>query len=213
MIQFSPDFNMDEVLENSYRDFHAKGLDYICLRRTPVETLKLYFLDGDVSKLPEVVNPHDHRYPFRTWIVAGKSQNIWYDEGAGKTFNRFRWRTPLLGGNGFEWDSEISLRERGRLTYAAGEQYFMQHDEIHTIRMLENETVLFLIQFEDTVPEDVPTKTFCASDKAPSISGLYSRFTADQIVTRLRRLEDRTGFNFRAPITSANSILRSQRRT
>lgn len=186
-------FEMADVIANSYRDFHAKGLDYICLRRSPASTLKLYFLDGDVSKLPEVVNPHDHRYSFRTWVVAGKSRNIWYDEDAGQTFNRFRWRTPLLGGDGFEWDKEVSLREIWRLTYAAGENYFMRHDEIHTIRMLENETVLFLEQYEDAVPVDVPTKTFCISEAPPTISGLYNRFTPDQIMSRLRRLEERTG--------------------
>lgn len=201
MIPLPADFDLDEVLANSYRDFHAKGLDYVCLRRSPVETLKIYFLDGDVSKLPEVVNPHDHRYPFRTWVVAGRGQNVWYDEGGDKIFNRFRWRTPLLGGGGFEWDSEVGLRERGRVTYDAGDQYFMTHDAIHTIRMLENETILFLVQYEDAVPVDVPTKTFCLASEAPSLDGLYSRFTADQLLARLHRFEDRTGYSFKAALT------------
>lgn len=200
-IPLPSDYDLDQVLANSYHDFHAKGLDYVCLRRSPVETLKLYFLDGDVSKLPEVVNPHDHRYPFRTWIAAGSGQNIWYDEGSGKTFNRFRYRTPLNGGGGFEWDSEVCLRERGRLTFTAGEQYFMSHDQIHTIRMLENETVLFLAQYEDAVPLTVPTKTFCLSDSPPSLDGLYSRFTADELFARLNRFEARTGYSFRRTLS------------
>lgn len=63
--------NMEEVIANSFKDFHSKGLDYICLRRSPVLTTKLYFFDGDVSKLPEVVNPHDHRYDFSTVCLSG----------------------------------------------------------------------------------------------------------------------------------------------
>lgn len=59
------------LIQNSYRDFHAKGLDYVCLKRTPDHTVKVYFLDGDVSKVPEVVNPHDHRYAFETTVLSG----------------------------------------------------------------------------------------------------------------------------------------------
>ena len=66
LLPIVPSVSMEEVLANSFRDFHAKGLDYVCLKRRPSETVKLYFFDGDVSKLPEVVNPHDHRYDFST---------------------------------------------------------------------------------------------------------------------------------------------------
>ena len=52
------ELNIDNVIENSFKNFHAKGLDYICLSRTPQLTLKLYILDGDASESPEVVNPH-----------------------------------------------------------------------------------------------------------------------------------------------------------
>lgn len=49
MLDIPETFDMAEVLANSYRDFHAKGLDYICLKRSFKETLKLYFFDGDSS--------------------------------------------------------------------------------------------------------------------------------------------------------------------
>jgi hypothetical protein len=188
--------DLDEVLAHSFRDFHAKGLDYVCLRRSPTLTHKLYFLDGDVAKLPEVINPHDHRYPFGTWVVAGRSQNVWYDEGIGRTFNRFRYRTPLNGGVGFEWDGEVAIRELARGDYVAGTSYRMRADEIHTIRMLENETVLFLAQYEDVVPIGMPTKTFSLAAQPPSLDGLYGRFTADQLRDRLRRFSERTGHAF-----------------
>lgn len=62
---------MDYVIANSFKDYHVKGFDYICLQRSPRETVKLYFFDGDVSKMPEVVNPHDHRYDFDTVCLSG----------------------------------------------------------------------------------------------------------------------------------------------
>lgn len=40
-------------------------------KRTPEHTRKVYFFDGKVSQLPEVVSPHDHRYDFTTTVLAG----------------------------------------------------------------------------------------------------------------------------------------------
>jgi len=191
--------NVEEVIASSYRNFHAKGMDYVCLHRDQALTLKLYFFDGDVSKLPEVVNPHDHRYSFRTWVVAGAGQNIWYEPGDEHDahFQQFDWATPLLGGDGFKWHQEVMLRESRRETFAAGESYFMRAPEIHTIRMVKNETVLFLAQFEDTVPPDWPTSTFTMSDVAPPIGDdLYTRFKPDELLALLKRFEERTGYRF-----------------
>lgn len=189
---------MEEVLANSYRDYHVKGFDYLCLKRSPKETVKLYFFDGDVSKLPEVVAPHDHRYDFKTYVVAGRSQNVWYERasdaavkaGQSKTYERFAWDTPLNGGIGFTHVGTTELLEVSRETYRPGQWYLMGFREIHTIRMLENETVLCLVQYEDMV-RDSPTTTFMRHRAPPALEGVYSRFTADQALERLSRLRER----------------------
>lgn len=192
----APDIAMEEVLANSYRDYHAKGLDYICLRRSPSETVKLYFFDGDVSKLPEVVNPHDHRYDFKTLCVAGCVQNICFaPHPKGERFHRFAYDTPLLGGNGFTWIGEDRLAPNRHRSYRAGYSYWMDHNEIHTIRMVENETVICLIQYEDKVG-DRPTLTFTKDREPPSLSGLYNRFSADTVLAKLAALKERVpGFS------------------
>ena len=41
------DSRIDDIQANSYRDFHAKGLDYLCIRRDLELTLKVYFFDGE----------------------------------------------------------------------------------------------------------------------------------------------------------------------
>ena len=66
----------------SFKDFHTKGFDYLCLKRTP-HTIKLYILDGDASKLPGVVNPHDHRYAFRTTVLCGEMVDYRFIPNAG----------------------------------------------------------------------------------------------------------------------------------
>jgi hypothetical protein len=186
---------MADVIANSFKDYHVKGFDYLCLRRSPTLTTKLYFFDGDVSKLPEVVNPHDHRYDFRTLCLSGAVSNSRYlRDDAGDQFQVFQYRTPLNGGNGFEWLNETRLREVSRLAYGRGDTYGMRHAEIHTIRIGASNTVLLLDQYEDQVPLDGATLTFTKGN-APSLSGLYNRFTADDVRRRLRQLEDYAGIS------------------
>jgi hypothetical protein len=71
--------DLDTVASNSFRNFHAKGLDYLCLHRSPELTIKAYFYSGNIG--PEVVCPHDHRYPFSTHILAGESGHKRYTDG------------------------------------------------------------------------------------------------------------------------------------
>lgn len=79
--------HLDEILAHSFTDFHAKGLDYLCLLRSPEITVKAYFFEGDVASAPEVVVPHDHRYCFNTRVLgrcytSHSSRYGWYKGGA-----------------------------------------------------------------------------------------------------------------------------------
>lgn len=189
-----PDVTVDEVIANSFRDYHVKGFDYICLRRSPSETVKLYFFDGDVSKLPEVVNPHDHRYDFKTLCVAGAVENIWFVRDArrqAEQFIKFEYRTPLNGGSGFTFAGTEHLKAVLKSTARAGRSYNMHAHEIHTIRLRENNTVICLVQHEDKVALDKPTMTFTRDHEPPSLTGLYGQFTPDQVLRRLATLQAR----------------------
>jgi len=200
-----PEVVLEHTLANSYRDFHAKGFDYLCIRRSPSETIKLYFFDGGGVDAPEVVVPHDHRYDFDTWVVAGASENAWYrevakDDPRGQRFNEFAYRTPLNGGDGFTFVRTASLVEFARKTYRPSPRgvgpygYTMASHDIHTIRILEPGTVLGLIQREDVRPLGVPSNSYFR--EAPPKTwddGLYRRWTADEVLARLRWLEERVG--------------------
>ncbi|MDE8648183.1 hypothetical protein PXH69_24760 [Rhodococcus qingshengii] len=187
--------NLDQAIANSFKNFHTKGFDYICLYRSPELTQKIYFFDGDASKLPEVVNPHDHRYEFYTQTIAGEVENIRFvrsvDEEGIHVFQKFDYLTPLNGGNGFTWAGEESLVAHSRRRYKPRGNYWMAAHELHTIRMVENETVIMLEQYKDVVPVGVPTSTYIRDGKAPELTGLYDKFTADEIIAKLTRLQER----------------------
>lgn len=178
----------EAMLENSFKDYHVKGFDYLCLKRSPELTQKVYFFDGIAEELPEVVCPHDHRYSFTTRVLAGSVMNFKYSpHDDGEVMQRFHYRTPLNGGNGFTWMAEQRLKMFSWNGYLAGATpYRMGFEEIHTIRTTAT-TVLFLQQYADVPVQHTTTWT---RDKEPiNLSGMYNRFTADEIIARLKQLE------------------------
>lgn len=192
---------MEEVIENSFLDFHCKGLSYICLKRSELQTVKLYFFEGDVSNLPEVVAPHDHRYHFSTSCISGAVENRWYSRRVDRSrrrasealiFQEFAYMTPLLGGNGFTWTGETKLWNYFSHVLDARETdpdrppgYYMHSHEIHTIKIRTPGTILKIHQHEDRVPVDQPTATFTLDREPPSLSGLYRKPTADDVIRLL----------------------------
>ncbi len=178
--------SVEEIQKNSYKDFHAKGLDYLCIHRSPGYTVKLYIFEGDVAKAPEVVNPHDHRYDFRTTCLHGNVANSLFAEDVrGELWQKFKYDTPLKGGHGFTWDKEVRLRETSRDFYLPGDVWTSHASEIHTLRIQEDQTVLLLEQYKTT--QEV-TSTWTKDREPPSLDGLYNKFSPDEVLQHLRLL-------------------------
>lgn len=194
--QAFPHDPIEAIARNSFRNFHALGLDYLCLVRSPSVTIKAYFYDNPKAATPEVVCPHDHRYPFSTTVLAGQSGHIRYDVGRPDRFGgahryqRFAWRTPLNGGDGFIWAGEASLAPLCHENYVAGDSYWCRADEVHTITITRSDTILLLCQLADVVPLGHPTTTFVpGSDREPpNLTGLYDEMSEDHASKLLSRL-------------------------
>jgi hypothetical protein len=187
--------DLDTIAGNSFRNFHAKGLDYLCIFRSEELTIKAYFYDIADDSSPEIICPHDHRYPFATKILAGRSEHIRYSSEPNvspfaEKYQMFTWMTPLNGGDGFSWHSERRLTARPREYYRDGQMYFCDPSEIHTIRIPAPETVLLLYQFADTIPIGHPTRTFVPgfNREPPALDGLYDRMTLDRAEVLMARL-------------------------
>ena len=183
---------LQQMLDTSFRNFHQKGFDYLCLKRDPAgQTIKVYFFDDNIRLGTDLVSPHDHRYVFHTRVLAGAISNSFYEEDVyGDVYNEFLWRTPLLGGNGHEWSKETRLLETERRVMRAGEEYTMQVHQLHTIRVHRPGTVIELTCEPSVVPRHLPTRTFIHDREAPKLNGLYDRFTADALLARLKQYGD-----------------------
>lgn len=183
----------ESIIKGSFKNFHAKGLDYLCLHRSPTRTVKLYLLDGDASKLPEVVNPHDHRYNFRTTVLAGEMVDYRFAaDPAGDVWNAFDYMTPLNGGDGFTFRGEERMSsEKQSVLLRKGDVFETSNLHTHTIRMREDQTVLMLDQFEDIIDVSEPTSCWSRKgDPVPELQpGCYDRFTADDILDRIGKIK------------------------
>jgi hypothetical protein len=189
---------LQDICANSYRNFHAKGFDYLCVLRTPSLTRKVYFFDGDLAQQPELVMPHDHRYAFSTTVIDGSVVNKTFErdasfhcEGA-EAYDCFDYSTPLNGGDGFTWREEVLLRPVGPRwePRRRHDTWLSASKDIHTLQVLEEGTIIILDQYADVVPEGQPTSAFrpVGSRTPPSLDGLYDRMDEDHAIALLERL-------------------------
>lgn len=184
--------DIDTIIKHSFKDYHVKGFDYLCLHRSEDITIKLYLFDGDVAKASEVVNPHDHRYNFQTLVLAGTLVNLIFvptRDVSYPEYATFAYRTPLNGGNGFSEVGRNFLRLSHSTKYSKTRFCTSRHDQLHTIRVGSSQTALLLYQGPDVLGMREPTTTYVPPGKpAPSLSGLYNRFTRDEIRDRIAKL-------------------------
>lgn len=180
---------LETMVANSFKNFHAKGLHYICLSRNEYSTVKLYFFEGDVANCSEVVVPHNHRYDFVTEVIAGNLIDKEYKEVtepnkglALRKAQKWEYMTPLNGGKGFKWKAETNLWWFAEHERTKGQSLFSPANKIHTIKIAPD-TVLLLTQLRDIVPIDTPTAaySFSSKEQKPNTSGLYEKFTEDEL--------------------------------
>lgn len=194
--------DIETICQNSYRNFHVKGFDYLCLSRTPELTRKVYFFDGELTHLPELVIPHDHRYDFVTTVLSGAIDNVSYvavDEShptGPQRYNCFTYMTPLNGGNGFSFFEEKFLTQTAAQRAIRGNSYRSEWWQIHTLNIRCEGTILLLEQGPDELPLDVPSIAYrLAKDgkEPPSLDGLYDKMTPDHAKVRLNQFLDAIG--------------------
>lgn len=197
-----------EMASNSYCDFHAPGVDYLCLHRSPAMTVKAYFFDRGAPGQP--VRPHNHRYDFYTQVLSGICIHSRFricdatdPSPLIKTYLRRDWFSPLIADGetpGEGWrdhpftNGRVPLRVEDRAIHMAGDSYFVGAIEIHDIEV-DPSTVLLVTQFPNRFPSGVPTSTYFPIEKAgaPDISDLYHPMTLGQCFTRYSQIMELIG--------------------
>lgn len=151
-------------LENSFKNYHVPGVDYVCLGRTPEETWKIYRIDlrrSKPNKYGWLALPHNHAYSFNTLVVGGTLKHIVFQEDFDafyeKSWLRSRYlRTP----DGVEITPEgwCDLVIDGKRTdcYGTTERqswYTCDPDDIHTIMPMPLDPVYMILWQHETQRE------------------------------------------------------------
>lgn len=151
--------NVEKAACHSQLDHHTPGLNYLNLQRSDKFTLKLYLIEGlNNNNGGYLVHPHTHRYEFSTQVLAGKISNwVFEDTGVMSGLLSGRRGSPMRR---FDYSHEEGIgrspektylhidRELSK-TYDAGESYFLNTKQIHTLSTFDEPTLLCLSQFED----------------------------------------------------------------
>jgi hypothetical protein len=186
-----------KILESSFKNFHAKGLHYLCLQRTELVTVKAYFFEDEIAGAHDVVIPHNHRYDFVTECLSGHLTDIPYEEcnpghGEARIYNKFNFHTPLNGGEGFVWEKPVCLLTPTykRSYVKPGQRLYKKAEEIHTIQV-KPDTIILLTQLQDREEKDVPSKAYqiADADMFPNTSGLYDKMDSDTAYNLLANIE------------------------
>ncbi|KAG2392540.1 hypothetical protein C9374_011265 [Naegleria lovaniensis] len=206
------------LCEHSLKDYHVQGVQYLCLERSHQITTKVYLLDPQLHgarsscssqihspldsndstpKLDDghVANPHNHRYHFKTTVLAGQMVNKVFEERPWietcrnkKDHAHLFWKFAYFYQNHeFVKMNQVVLEPTQWEHVHLGESYELSPEQIHTIQVSDQEfTVLFLQQFQDVVSNEFPGAFYCRESEPPNVQGLYSRYS-EMEVDELRR--------------------------
>lgn len=147
--------DLSEAVRHSCMDHHVRGLHYLCLQRRPDLTIKLYVTDPyQISHDHNgfLLNPHDHRYSFHSFVLNGDMENVTFHEdcpdGKNGQWDRMQWHAEAKT---FSLVHPTFLRVESVKRYGVGDGYFLEPHELHTIRVNKHRhTALLLFQYADT---------------------------------------------------------------
>lgn len=172
---------------DSYKNYHVEGLTYVNLLRDERMSVKLYLFDGcQINGQGFLAHPHNHSYNFYHKTLVGTIINTRFKiigshavGGTGK-WDVWQYATPLRGGEGAsQVDLTVGLKAYPE-TLEAGEGYYLDHKEIHTISTLGGKyAAAVLVQYHDIHMR--PTTMFVPTGEQPDCdSGLYEPIHHDE---------------------------------
>lgn len=143
--------------EDSFLDsklnHHAAGLDYYCLFRSDKLTVKLYQIRDYLPANGEhgwLVNPHNHRYFFRTVVLKGEVRNLVFSEAKESTSHYEAYRSYYdYKTKDVQVGHKVGLSVLSDNRYKEGQYYDTYVDQIHTIVPESDDVILGIVQFED----------------------------------------------------------------
>ncbi len=202
--------NVDESIANSYKDYHAKGVDYLNLLRTKHLTVKYLSCSGkSVERLNKshdvIINPHTSQYNQTIILLDGELELVTFDyitraikddearmfSNATKAHNRFSYTSPIKYN---KRSAEGVFKDTGYLTEketiklkSLGDSVYIEHNEIQSYRVF-GDTKFLVLQYLSL--DKLHTEHFQQSTVLPMVDGLYTRYTPTDVRNLVNTLDE-----------------------
>lgn len=180
--------NMQYILENSIKDFHFKGLNYICFQFNEHLTIRLYIISPTNSPVDTSnVNIHNHLYDSQILVLSGQITNNVFKKIAGDQYHHYYLTSALHPDN---VEKKIKLQNLGRVNLelekmiilSPGDTHFQDAEEIHNVLNDVTQLTAFMVFEYPTVKNN--SILFSRKDYGDTIptKDVYNKYTEEEIV-------------------------------
>ncbi len=186
-IELSLEHNLKYMVENSIKDFHFKGLNYICLQFMPHLTIRLYIIEPSQPVDTLNVNIHNHLYDSQMLVLQGSVKNTVYRKVEGHEYFHYYLTSALCPTNEskkikLESLGKCGLEKEQSIYLLPGETHFQSHSEIHNVQNnVEVWTSFMIFEFPTVKMNSV---LFSKKDFGNTISTekCYNKYTEEEII-------------------------------
>lgn len=174
------------LANSSFENYHAEGLNYLCLLRNTRMTVKAYIFTPELKPVDGnwLVWPHNHRYRFAHQTITGRILNERFVlDGDDDHFDIYSFDPD------FKRPSRIG-RTGLRLTTSTPDDFAMlDPNELHTLRVCTKNAIALQVQYHDErahtmMVAPVGAKVSCHENRA-----LYHTPSPENVERWLRLVE------------------------
>lgn len=119
----------------------------------------------------EAITPHSHRFDFHCLVVQGAVRNVLWKREYSLNGDLYARRPITFGGEPGVYEHgpapEVNRYKRIETRYAAGQQYGMTHDEVHSI-FFERNTIVLFFEGPSITDETFVLEPYCDSAVVPT---------------------------------------------
>ena len=180
--------NMDALVRDSIKDFHAPGFNYICFQFTPWLTVRLYVTFPDDNFNTGVINIRDHLYDSSMLCLVGGFRNAVFEERenlSGK-YHCHLLTSALHPDNKdreikLEYERCVDLEMVSVKAYQPGDHHFQAASEIHMVTTVPVRMNAFMIWEFPTHKERSRIYTCRRMGGTLPTPGAYNRYDSAEI--------------------------------
>jgi len=193
-IELNLNYNIDYMVENSIKDFHFKGLNYICFQFMPHLTVRLYVIEPSEPVDTKNVNIHNHLYDSQILVLTSSITNNVYKKIDGEDYNHYYLTSALCPTNEskkikLDTLGKCSLEQIKSIQLFPGDSHFQDHTEIHNVENDTTKLTAFMVFEFPTVKHN--SILFSKKDYGKTIptDNCYNRFSATEIKKHWEEVE------------------------